>query len=194
MKRVVVFVITMVISLSASAQIDIKAFDMVGKEAIEHLLGNPFESWDGDTYPGGMVLGTCEYDENGMKEFGPCGAVIGIQEEDNGLFMFSTASPAFLFLTNMVEGGIKVGDSIGKIQKVDFIHSKYGRNKPGNGLQLVVSSKGIDQYCLLGEEMENIYLRFKNGILIDILYTIAQDVPYENYDFSNRLLSSLTQD
>lgn len=188
MKRVLVISIAIVMSLSANAQIDIKAFDRIGKEAVENLLGNPLESWDYDTYPEGMVLGACEYDENGMKEYGPCGAVIGVQEKDNALFLFSTSSPRFLFLTNLAEGGIKVGDSIDRIREIDFVHSRYGRNKPGNGLQPVVSWKGIDQYCLFGEEMENVYLRFKDGVLIDILYSISQDIPYEPYDFSNRLL------
>ena len=172
----------------AKAQIDVKLFDKIGPDAILTLLHNPIESWSNMENVDGLVLGDCDYDEDGLMYYGPCEAVIAINDEDYSLIMFSTASPKFVFLTSIVEGGIKVGDSYNRIRNIDFVHSKYGRNKAENGLVKIVSWKGIDQYCLFGEEYEQLYLRFKDGVLIDIIYDLAQELPYKNYDFSNKLL------
>ena len=188
MKKIVVVLFVLFATFHVNAQIDIKAFDKIGPDAIIDLLGRPLESWDYECDPNGFVFGDCEYAPNGLKEYGPCGALIGIRENDFSLFMFSTASPKYVFLTKIVNGGIKVGDSFNRIKSIDFIHSRYGRNKEGNGLRKIVSQNGIDQYCLFGEEYERIFLRFKNGTLIDILYEQAQDCPYDNYDYTNDLL------
>ena len=188
MKKLVVILFVFFATFSANAQVDVKVFDKIGPDAILTLLGNPPESWDLESNPEGFVFGSCDFASNGLKEFGPSGLMIGIREDDYSLFMFSTDSPDYVFLTKVVNGGIKVGDSFNRIKSIDYVHSRYGRNKDGNGLKKIVSWNGIDQYCIFGEEYERLYLRFKNGILIDILYDQAQDCPYDNYDYTNGLL------
>ena len=132
MKKILSILIAIMMSvLSAYAQIDITQFNKVGPKAVSALLGNPPEQWRDDVYPDSWILGDEEY-FSGICSFG---ARIVLDYDDNALLGFDTKSPNYIFLSDYIIGGVRVGDSISNVEAYDFVHTAYGRNKESNALK-----------------------------------------------------------
>ena len=151
-------------------QIDIKEFDKVGRDAIVAMLGEPLPNRPHDEDIPDMIF--IRYQ----------GLSIGLYKLDNLDFVEAT-TPVVCFLSDYIPGGIKVGDSFEKLQSYDFANSVYGRGKPGNGVSLF--EPGL--YVVFKEEFHQFYFYVADGIITEILMSVAEDLPYENYDYSNRL-------
>ncbi len=177
------FIVFVTISTTMSAQIDIKQFNKVGPEAVSTLLGNPPEQWEDNLYPDCLILGDEEYIE-GVCSFG---ARIVIDDEDYTLTGFDTRSSNFIILSDFINGGVRVGDSISRLAAYDFVHTTYGRNKEGNALKQDVNyPDGTSSYTLFEEEFQSIFFRVQNNIIIEISLSTSEDDP-PGYDYTNRL-------
>ena len=179
------FIVFVTISTTMSAQIDIKQFNKVGPEAVSTLLGNPPEQWEDNLYPDCLILGDEEYIE-GVCSFG---ARIVLDYDDNALLGFDTKSPNYIFLSDYIIGGVRVGDSISKVEAYDFVHTEYGRNKESNALKKYADyPDGTSYYTIFDEELQVIYIGVENNTIIDISFYTCEEEPYQNYDYTNLLI------
>ena len=186
MKKILSILIAIMMSvLSAYAQIDIKQFNKVGPEAVSALLGNPPEQWRDDVYTDSWILGDEEY-LSGICSFG---ARIVLDYDDNALLGFDTKSPNYIFLSDYIIGGVRVGDSISKVEAYDFVHTEYGRNKESNALKKYADyPDGTTYYTIFDEELQVIYIGVENNTIIDISFYTCEEDPYPDYDYTNLLI------
>lgn len=163
------------LSISGFAQRDIKTFDKIGRDAIIAILGQP----DGNLYWGGVMEGAdaVQYPDT----------YVCLDESTSELVGFNTTSPEFCVLSDYIQGGFKVGDSFAKLKNFDFVHSKYGKNRPGNALELVDSSAERDYYAAYGQERKMFFFSVKDGVIIGIdLATMDEDAAsYLKCDMDN---------
>ena len=138
MKKILAIYICFIVALPCFAQRDIKTLNRIGKQKVIQLLGSPINTiiW----MDGGVVL---EYPDATRLCFND-----GTWELDG----FNTNSPKYCILSDYVKGGFKVGDKFSKVQGFDFVHSKYGKNRPGNTLKLIDSTAERDYYKVFSEE------------------------------------------
>ena len=169
MKYLSVFLFSFVLLLPCYAQQDIKIFDRIGHDGIVKILGQPIST---DGMDGLEVL---EY---------PGQTLICINEETGELAGFNTDSAKYCVLSNYVKGGFKVGDKFSRVQKFDFVHSKYGKNRPENALKLIDSTEERDYYSVFDQEWISIMFRVKNGIIIGIDMSTPEDD--DGYDKTNK--------
>lgn len=191
MKKIALsFIVFITISTTMSAQIDIKQFNKVGPEAVSALLGNPPEQWRDDVYPDCLILGDEEYN-HGECSFN---ARICLNYDDYRLVGFETTSPAYPFLLSFIPEGVKVGDPISKVESYDFVHTRYGRSKSGNALTQSGSytdktGELLRYYWLFSEELQNYFFLVNElGIIVEIGFGEAEEMPYPNYDYTNLLI------
>ena len=95
---------------------------------------------------------------------------------------FATDSEDFFILNNVVPSGIRVGDSLSKLQNCHFENTPYGRNKPGNALRQLSSSEATfisdnydANYVIYAEEFNKVYLCVRNNIVVAFLYSTELD-------------------
>ena len=105
---------------------------------------------------------------------------------------FETDSSLFSVASQLISGGIHVGQSISSLMSIDFVHSSYGRNKSGNGLMSIdypymILDKAAN-YILFREEYEYIVISVEDGIVTAWSYCTKEDTPYPEYDYSVTLL------
>lgn len=175
MKRPFFLLLALSLVLPLQAQrVKDKPFDLTLREytpaEIEQLFGKPEEldplEWDGSLmkYPHVSF-----YFEESWDPHHP--------EEEPVLIWegFLTDSPDFCILSQDFKGGIKVGDSLEKILKLDFAHTSRGKGREKNGPRIVVDHGTSAQYVIFGEEYERIFLNFENGILKEIFSDGPQD-------------------
>lgn len=184
MKRLIFFVFAALITNAAFAQTDIKVFDRIGPDAVLNKLDAlGFYNIDIDSY----VTWT-ENDGDWFLEYSDgkyTDPTVVLSEGAYRLIGFETSSSEFLFLTDYVSGGFRVGDSISKLLNVDFSQSEYGRGNPLNNCRLTgKTSSGKDTYIIFGEELYHISLTVTNGRIESIVYIRTQEDPYDNYDYS----------
>lgn len=169
------------------AQTDIKVFDKMGPDAVLNKLLDLNFYQDIDH----LDLTWAEYDGELFLEsirgvyLNPS---VTLSEGTYRLTGFETTSSEFLFLTDYVSGGFRVGDSISKLLGVDFSQSKYGRGNSLNNCRFEMkTASGKDVYVIFGEELYHISMTVKHGKIDSIIYIRAQEEPYENYDYSIEL-------
>lgn len=178
MKKILTTILVLLLGLSSFAQTDIKKLNKIGEAAILRALGNPAEKWDVtdiDAYP---CLGTVT-----MYGYGPSGCYLVISPKNKELLFFDTESPKYCVLSDIVPGGIKVGTNLSDLEKIDFSKTRYGRNKPGNELELdkeQPSDPSDKRYTIYGLEYCSINLRIKNGVVTGWQFDTA-DNDYEIY-------------
>lgn len=177
MKRMTILLIFLACSLSAMAQQDIKLFHKAGPDAILRMLGDANLAW-WDFSPN-RVLGT--------KDERNCDPSICIDGKTFGLTGFFTEKAEYVILSDLVPGGIKVGDRISKYTSVNFARTKYGRGKPMNNCVLAERRNGTDYYTIYGEEFKYFILGVRNGKIVHLTLASCEDLPYPGYDFTNRL-------
>ena len=170
MKYLSVFLFSFVLLLPCYAQQDIKIFDRIGHDGIVKILGQPIST---DGMDGLELL---EY---------PGNTYICIHEETGELYGFNTDSSKYCILSDFIRGGFKVGDKFSKVQKFDFVHSKYGRNRPENALKLIDSTSERDYYVVYSEEWHSFFFSVNNGVIISIdMGTPEED---DGYDKTNKV-------
>lgn len=196
MKRITISIISLLICLSVFGQTDIRKFKHMSPTQISKTLGLAYSTsaanaqkayWDEFEYTGEeMVLR-----DSATKEIYDPG--IGLYKSKNGssysytLSLFVTSKPEYLFLTNYINGGVKVGDKLSKVKNFNFANTKYGRNKAKNNCTFDERADGYDYYIIFGEEMEYILLEVENGTITTISYQTKDDLPYENYDLTIKM-------
>ena len=177
MKRMMMTLFLLAFSLSAMAQKDIKVFHKIGPDAILRQLGDASLSfWD---FSPNLVLGT--------KDEKSCDPSVCIDNKTYSLTGFYTEKSDYVVLSDMVSGGIKVGDKISKYTSVNFARTRYGRGKPGNNCLLAERRNGTDYYTIYGEEFKYFILGVRDGKIIHLTLATCEDLPYPGYDFTNRL-------
>ena len=187
MKRLIFFLFAAFMAITAFAQTDIKAFDRIGPDAVlDKLRALNFYS---DMAPADLA-----WTENDGELFLESirgvylNPSVTLSEGTYRLTGFETTSSEFLFLTDYVSGGFRVGDSISKLLGVDFSQSKYGRGNSLNNCRFEMkTASGKDVYVIFGEELYHISMTVKDGKIDSIIYIRAQEEPYENYDYSIEL-------
>lgn len=170
MKKILTWTLCIIVVIPCFAQRDIKTLNRKGKEKVIQILGEPIrtEIWDD-----GVVM---EYPDATRFCF-----TKGTWELDG----FNTDSPKYCVLSDYVKGGFKVGDKFSKVQKFDFVHSKYGKNRSGNALKLIDSTAERDYYKVFSEEWYHFYFRVKNGVIIGIDMGTPEE--YNGQDMTNKL-------
>ena len=163
--------------LSAMAQQDIKVFHKIGPDAILQMLDDANLTW-WDFCPN-LVLGT--------KDEKSCDPSVCLDDKTYSLIGFYTEKSDYVILSDVVSGGIKVGDKISKYTSVHFAWTKYGRGKPGNNCLLTERRNGTDYYTIYGEEFKYFILGVRDGKIVHLTLATCEDLPYPGYDFTNRL-------
>lgn len=112
---------------------------------------------------------------------------LGIDRDTRGLVFFETTSNKYCVLSNLVSGGIKVGDNIARLHSVDFAASAYGRNKSCNGLKVVNTYDyqifGHDaNYVVYDSELCSVLFAIENNVVVAWAFITKEDIPYTPYD------------
>ena len=81
---------------------------------------------------------------------------------------FSTDSPDFCFFSDCFPGGIRVGDRIERIRKLDIVHSRVGKGRPENALRKMDWKTENDHFEILGAEYDHFYLEVKDSVVCSI--------------------------
>lgn len=165
-------------SISVFAQRDIKTLNKKTSAEVISIIGEPASKELGEEI------------ENEDKLFYE-DTYLRVDNINKALLYFQTASSSYCILSDVIAGGIKVGDSVTKIQSFDFVHSRYGRNKSGNSLRVCKDYRicgRVSDYIAYQEEYERLCFVVKDGIIIAWAYITAPDIPYPEYDLNNSLL------
>ena len=88
---------------------------------------------------------------------------------------FSTVSPDFCILSDCFPGGIKVGDSLERLQRLDFVHTKRGKGRAKNGLRLISDHPSSQVYVIYQEEYDHFYLNVDDGFVSKIDWSTPVD-------------------
>ena len=88
---------------------------------------------------------------------------------------FNTDSPDFCFLSDCFPGGIRVGDRIERIRKLDIVHSKPGKGRVKNGLRKADWGHDKDYYEILGEEYDHFILEVEDSLVRAINWSTPID-------------------
>ena len=167
-----------VVAVPCFAQRDIKTLNNKTSDQIVSLIGDPTD----------MELG--EDNENEDKLIYDDSRII-VDNENKSLVYFETSSSAYCILSNLIPGGIKVGDPLSKIKSFDFANTEYGRGKEANGLKEETHIRICGQnssYVAYRYEYEWIGFVVKNGRIAAWAFLTAPDYPYPDYDDTNSLL------
>lgn len=182
MKKTIAFFVTLMVCVSVFAQTDIKSFNKVGPTtALSKLKAAGIDvsnlAWvEGD---GELSL----EDKDGK----PLETVLVIENETYGLVAFYTNSASFCFLSDYVDGGLKVGDPVSKAMSVDFSNSRYGRgNKKNNCHEEVIQGRHL--YVIFGETAQTVRFKASQGVITKLYFdTPGTEEPLENYDYSIKM-------
>ena len=166
-------------SFVANAQIDIATLEGLTTAQITDLVGQPLRIIDVDMDPD---LDQIDYKDTQIFQ----------RRTSNSLDYIHTTSDRFCVLSNLVEGGIKVGDSLEKLKAIDFAKTEYGRGKLGNRLQEFnrfeweIGGHTVN-YWIFSQECERIFLAVSDGIVKAWSYNPVEDAT--GYDLSVHLLN-----
>ena len=168
MKKIIVIIIAFLAGIQAYSQVvDLKNLVTKTPQEIVNL------------YPGSTLVEDAMWDYGYGKVINNNDFFIGyylsdgeISEVENFYFTYS----GFCVLSDYIEGGIKVGDSLARLQSIDFVNTLYGRGKQGNAL-VKVDDEFFRAYAL-----ENAYFDFEvvNGLIVRICYVTLEDCDPNN--------------
>lgn len=168
----IIIALQLVSAITASAQTDIKTFENKDYDYFIETYGQP------------IVESTSEKESDVIwLEFSDFFVAFDFETKKLCKCYFTRAD--FCILSDYIDGGIKIGDSITRLKNVDFAITKYGRNKERNGLSAYQGK--LYNYVIFQEEMHHIYFSIKKGIIKEIMFVAEQDCPYPKYDFSNKI-------
>ena len=156
-----VFIMTL-LALQVKAQVvDLKNLANKTPDEIIALYGSPEQIDNGLSYTAQKTLVYPDF-------------MIFYNEDASGGYKlngFTFSSNRFCIFSDYLGGGIKIGDSLERLQSIDFVHTPYGRGREGNAL-VPSENNWFHVY-----EMENAYFGFKveNGYITKIYYTELED-------------------
>lgn len=184
MKKIIILLFATVLSFSAYAQRDIKTLDGKTAQQIINIIGTPDSKDFGESLP--------EYDCLEYKDTYIAIVHLGIDGKTTIIDSFKTSSKKYCVLSHLVSGGIKVGDSLSKLQSIDFASTPYGRKKQANALKAFTECEytiyGYDvNYVIYEQEYSSIYFAVQNGVIKAWSYECKPDSPYEPYDSSIKI-------
>jgi hypothetical protein len=170
MKKTFILITAIILAVVPGyAQRDIKAINKVSDAQLRKILGNP-EKFEEEPLE-------CYYFYKN--------ATVVITKKTRILESFQTDSPDYCILTKYISGGIKVGDSISKLQKINFAKTDYGRNNTKNALTFIPDApEGDYNYSVFEREFKTVYFRIENGIIKEWMLDTKEDTPYEPYNYS----------
>lgn len=179
MKRIIALSSFLLITVAAYSQRDIKTLEGLTSEEIIQVLGNPTSSDLGISFPDVDIY---EYPDTRF----------GILKNSNTIDYFTTKSSKYCILSNIVSGGICVGDSISKLRNVDFTKCAYGRNKKSNAFKgspkVVHDLIGYaSNFVIFEDEYHSIYISISDDKVVAWGFSTKGDAPYEPYDGSIHL-------
>lgn len=180
-RRLFILTTLILVTCAAHAQRDIKTLEGKTSSQITKLTGTPSSTDLGKTF---SYLDIYEYKDTKFA----------IDRDSKTIDSFETTSNKYCILSDLISGGIKVGDCLSKLQGFDFARSKYGRNKSSNALKNVNTSEfrypifgNMANYVVNESEYETIFFSVKNGKITAWAYITKEDSPYSPYDSSNTL-------
>lgn len=170
MKKTILSILTLALcAFTLSAQRDVKTLNKISDSKLRSIMGTPKE------YSDEM--------EDYYYYFND--ATVVTSKNNRSLVSFQTSSSKYCILTKYISGGVKVGDPISKLQKVDFAKTAYGRNKSANGLTAYTPKHQNDyNYVVFQDEFQSVYFEIQNGIIKGWMLSSKLDTPYANYDYS----------
>jgi hypothetical protein len=174
MKKTIIFVVVFVLAapgFPSFAQRDIKSLNGLSDAQIRQVLGNPVD------YDAGSGGDACFY-------YYPAATIV-MTADKREVENFNTDCPDYCVLTKFIRGGIKVGDSIEKLNRVDFSKVDYGRNNPQNALTFLPDASGNScNYVIFQKEAIRVYFKIENGVIKRWRLSTPRDIPYAPYDSS----------
>ena len=177
MKIFVFIIVTALMSLPCLAQRDIKTFDNMSPDEVKVLYGTPLVDDDSfSSYSAYIIF----YEH--FRFFYHVAIVSG--QERYVLDGFDTDSPQFRILSDYIDGGIKVGDSLERLQSIDFQNSPYGRNKAANALKPTshydVMGRYLANYIAFEEQHAYLLFYIEDGIIKAFASCSKEDNPNPN--------------
>ncbi|MBQ9184943.1 MAG: hypothetical protein IJ151_03605 [Bacteroidales bacterium] len=102
---------------------------------------------------------------------------IGYDQDPSGRYSinyFDFTSTSFCLFSDFINGGIKIGDTLARLQSIDFVHTPYGRGDNGNAL----TQENTNSYIVYGNEFLYINFLIGNGTIAKIyIRTLADNNP-----------------
>lgn len=126
MKKILSVAILFFTSLICFAQRDIATLEGKTPNQIISIIGTP------------KVIDNVGHTCSVTLIYDDCVVFLDEIGEDGGEYSlcgFETNSPSYCILSDLVSGGIRVGDSISKLQSIDFVNSKYGKGNTQNAFK-----------------------------------------------------------
>lgn len=160
LKPLIILFACMFTATAAFAQTDIKSLNEAGLQKVKNQLGSACAncSW-------------AFYDDFYLLEEKPGRAAspeITLWEDSYSLRSFATDSPKYIFLSDYISGGVKVGDPLSKVKDINFAGTTYGRNDTRNNCRKVNFYDGNEWYVIFGQTHQEIELRVENGVIKEI--------------------------
>ena len=156
-KSILLFYLSLFLSLPVLAQTDFRSFDGKTPGMIIKEYGDPLNE---DLIPDQSFY-ILKYESFS----------IALEPDTYILDEFITSSSQFKFLCGIVDGGVKVGDPIQKLQTID---KKYTEDKAGNELKTPRITPPLvnheANYILFEQDTERFYFYVKDGIIQEIGY------------------------
>ena len=156
-KSILLFYLSLFLSLPVLAQTDFRSFDGKTPGMIIKEYGDPLNE---DLIPDQSFY-ILKYESFS----------IALERDTYILDEFITSSSQFKFLCGVVDGGVKVGDPIQKLQTID---KKYTEDKAGNELKTPRITPPLvnheANYILFEQDTERFYFYVKDGIIQEIGY------------------------
>lgn len=109
-------------------EVDFRELDGVGLDVIRKKL------WLDDYY-GGEYVPEELAGQPGILFINLSGISIYLDKSSNKILGLTTDFLSTYFLTDIIPGGLKVGDSVDRLKSYDYINSKYGHGDFGNDLK-----------------------------------------------------------
>jgi hypothetical protein len=184
MKRILISLLALTLGLSAYAQVDIKSFNKIGPNAcLNKLKSLGFDTsnlvWNRGGEEGHLYL------EDKDGEF--VETFLVIRYDTYELVSFQTNSSKISFLSDYVNGGLKVGDDLSKAMNTDFSASRYGRGNTKNNCTKVTEA-GETLYVIFGENEQVVKFEVSGNKISWICFrTPGSEAPRTNYDYSNTM-------
>ena len=174
MKKVISVATLLFASLICFAQMDIATLDGKTPNQIISIIGAP------------NVVDTVGHTCSVTLIYGDCVVFLDEMSEDDGEYRlcgFETDSPSYCILSDLVPGGIRVGDRMSKLQSLDFVNTKYGKGNTQNAFKsgrietklLTDAGKAyVVNYSLFGAERV-VYLFCIEGETVRALSMISKE-------------------
>jgi hypothetical protein len=174
-KEYIIILITLFLPLAAFAQRDIKTFEGKTTSALTDMIGSPLVLLEGDDTTEDADILT--YQDTRLA----------IYKNTRGLDFFETTSNKYCIFSNLISGGIKVGDSFARLQSIDFAQTAYGRSKSSNRLKTFDSFSyevfGYPaNYVVYESEYCSVYFCVENYTIAAWSYLTKEDAPYWPYN------------